>query len=150
MTASLSLLLNNMATKVLLFSVGKKDLIRQTFRAGGKGGQNQNKVESGVRFIHPPSGARGEARDARDQKTNERNAFVRLVDTELFKRWHKAECAIRMGQKVVEIKSVQEIQKIVDREVEEDLRKGLVLVETFEGKTVTKEKLGKVPPRDRA
>lgn len=28
------------------FSVTKDDLVIQTFRAGGKGGQNQNKIES--------------------------------------------------------------------------------------------------------
>ncbi len=88
--------------KRLLFSVTKHDLIRQTFRSGGKGGQNQNKVESGVRLIHPPSGARGEARDSRDQFINERSAFKRLIDTPEFERWHKAECARRMGQPVPE------------------------------------------------
>jgi protein subunit release factor B len=35
----------------LVFSVTSKDLNIQTFRSGGKGGQNQNKVNSGVRII---------------------------------------------------------------------------------------------------
>lgn len=52
-------------TRTLLFSVSANDCEMQTFRSGGKGGQHQNKVSSGVRFIHVPSGARGEARDAR-------------------------------------------------------------------------------------
>lgn len=84
-------------TKTLLFSVTKKDLIRQTFRSGGKGGQNQNKVESGVRFIHPPSGARGEARDSRDQGRNERSAFERMIATPVFQNWLKTEIARRCG-----------------------------------------------------
>jgi len=82
----------------LLFSVTKKDLIRQTFRSGGKGGQNQNKVESGVRFIHPPSGARGEARDSRDQGRNERSAFLRLIHTPEFQSWHKSETSRLLGR----------------------------------------------------
>ncbi len=51
-------------SKKLLFSITKDDFTVQTFRSGGKGGQNQNKVESGVRIIHPASGAIGESREA--------------------------------------------------------------------------------------
>ena len=83
--------------KRLLFSLTKKDFIIQTFRAGGKGGQNQDKVESGCRIIHPASGARGEARDSRDQLHNKRAAFIRLTETKEFKAWHRLECARLMG-----------------------------------------------------
>lgn len=65
--------------KELLFSITKEDLIIQTFRSGGKGGQNQNKRESGVRIIHPESGARGESRNHRTQLANKKEAFRRLV-----------------------------------------------------------------------
>lgn len=54
----------------LVFSVTARDCVRQTFRSGGKGGQNQNKRDTGVRFIHRPSGAVGEARDERSQHQN--------------------------------------------------------------------------------
>jgi len=36
-------------SKELLFSLTKKDFRVDTFRAGGKGGQKQNKTNSGVR-----------------------------------------------------------------------------------------------------
>lgn len=85
-------------TRRLLFSVTKHDCDWQTFRSGGKGGQNQNKVESGVRCIHRASGARGEARDSRDQLRNRRQAFVRMLETKEFKNWHKAEVARRLGK----------------------------------------------------
>jgi len=84
--------------KKLLFSVTKKDFTIQTFRSGGKGGQNQNKVSSGVRLIHEPSGARGEARDSRDQAQNKVNAFRRLLETPEWKRWHKMETARTLGR----------------------------------------------------
>lgn len=87
-------------SKELLFSVTKNDFEMQTFRAGGSGGQNQNKVNSGVRLIHKASGARGEARDQRSFEQNRRNAFLRLIETKTFKAWHKIETARRLGQLV--------------------------------------------------
>lgn len=71
--------------KTLLFSITKKDLEIQTFRAGGKGGQNQNKRDSGVRVIHKASGARGESREHRGQLENKRAAFRRMTETKEFK-----------------------------------------------------------------
>src|SRR5262249_18463377 len=44
-----------------------EDLERQTFRSGGPGGQHQNKTESGVRFIHKPTGIAAESRTERSQ-----------------------------------------------------------------------------------
>ena len=43
--------------KHLLFSVTRKDLIRQTFTVGGHGGGGKDTSNSGVRLIHPLSGA---------------------------------------------------------------------------------------------
>lgn len=59
----------------------------QTFRSGGKGGQNQNKRDTGVRVIHHESGARGESREERSQLQNKRTAFKKMVDTPEFKRY---------------------------------------------------------------
>lgn len=67
--------------------VTKKDLVVETFRAGGKGGQAQNKTETGVRITHPPSGAVGEARDSRSQDQNKRAAFRRMVASPHFQVW---------------------------------------------------------------
>lgn len=63
----------------LLYSFTKKDFRVDTFRAGGKGGQNQNKRDSGVRITHIESGLSSESREHRDQLTNKKAAFEKLV-----------------------------------------------------------------------
>jgi protein subunit release factor B len=83
----------------LIFSITRDDLEIQTFRSGGKGGQNQNKVESGVRIIHRASGCVSESREQRDQLQNKRTSFKRLTEQPKFKVWFKIECAKRMMDK---------------------------------------------------
>lgn len=83
-----------------LVSVTKDDFELQTFRAGGKGGQGQNKRSTGVRLIHKASGARGEARDQRSFDQNRKNAFLRLVETSEFKNWLKVETSRALGLEV--------------------------------------------------
>lgn len=75
------------AGRELLFSVTLDDCIVQHFRSGGKGGQHQNKTDSGTRIIHAPSGARGESREERSQLANKKRAFKRMVDHPLFRWW---------------------------------------------------------------
>lgn len=72
-----------------ILSVTLADCNVQTFRAGGPGGQKQNKTESGVRIIHRASGARGESREQRSQNQNKKIAFRRMVETKTFQAWLK-------------------------------------------------------------
>ncbi len=51
----------------------------ETLRAGGPGGQHQNKTESAVRAIHVPSGLSVVARDGRSQHRNKAIAVERLA-----------------------------------------------------------------------
>jgi peptide chain release factor 2 len=60
-----------------------EDLERQTFRSGGPGGQHQNKTESGVRFIHIPSGIAAESRTECSQHKNADNA-MKLLKARLY------------------------------------------------------------------
>jgi protein subunit release factor A len=50
----------------------------ETFMAGGKGGQHQNKTESGVRLVHLPSGLVTTSRKERSQHRNKSLALARL------------------------------------------------------------------------
>lgn len=57
----------------------KKDFTIQTFRSGGKGGQHQNKTDTGVRLIHKPSGISAECRETRSQPENKMRAFRKIA-----------------------------------------------------------------------
>lgn len=58
------------------------DYIKQTFSAGGPGGQHQNKTQSGVRLIHK-SGVRAESRTERSQHKNFDNC-IRMLKARLY------------------------------------------------------------------
>lgn len=109
--------------KEYIFSVTKEDFDIQTFRSGGKGGQNQNKVESGARFIHRASGSIGESREERSQLQNKRIAFKRCINTPKFKAWFKIETAKRMMD-------TEKIRRI-NKEVEEMMNENNLKIEYF-------------------
>ena len=73
----------------LIFSLSRNDFEWQFFRAGGKGGQKQNKTSSACRCVHRESGAVGEAREERSQAQNRKAAFRRCAQSKLFESWVK-------------------------------------------------------------
>ena len=58
----------------------EEDCRIETMHSGGKGGQNVNKVESGVRVYHIPTGTVVECTEERSQYQNKQMALKRIKD----------------------------------------------------------------------
>jgi protein subunit release factor B len=57
----------------------ERDCDVEFFIASGPGGQNRNKVETGVRLVHRPTGTTVTATERRSQHANREAAFARMA-----------------------------------------------------------------------
>ncbi len=58
----------------------EREVVIETFRASGPGGQHVNKTQSALRITHLPSGVVATSQDSPSQFRNRETAFKRLVE----------------------------------------------------------------------
>lgn len=104
--------------------LNRDDVHRKYYRGSGKGGQNRNKVETGCRLVHEPTGLKVEICVERTRAANEEIAWEVLQEKldgleetrrlETMKRAHEAKPEAAFGSQVRSYILAGKNQRVVD------------------------------------